>query len=404
MEILTLALTFFVGLGLGLVAGLWVTKSRQIALLSQIDFFQKQLKTQEQKDEEISEVINQQSQMMTQKFENLANKIFEEKSNKFSDMNQKSLFNLLNPLKEKLKDFETKVENTYSQERAERGVLRGELGKLLELNQIMSKEAHNLTTALKGESKTQGLWGELILDNILERSGLRKNEEYIVQGIDLDLKNEDGQRQQPDVIVNLPGNKHIIVDSKMSLKAFEACISATDHEEKEKQAKLHVRSLEDHIHSLSGKKYHSLTNLVSPDFVILFMPVEPAFSLAFQYKPEIFTQAWEKNIAIVSPTTLLTTLRTVAALWKQDRQQKNALEIARRGGLLYEKFAGLVKDFNDMGQKIEASLNAHVEIKRKLSEGRGNLISQVEDLKELGAKTQKSMPELIETSAPSEVN
>lgn len=401
MDVSTLILAFLAGTVLGGFIAAWIVKSRHSALQNQLDFYQQQLNTQTQKEEqkktELAQIFNQQSQIMTQQFENLAHRIFDEKSIKFSDLSQKNLFNILNPLKEKLKDFETKVENTYSQERAERGVLRGELGKLLELNQIMSKEAHNLTTALKGESKTQGLWGELILDNILERSGLRKNEEYTVQGIDLDLKNELGHRQQPDVVVHLPGDKHIIVDSKVSLKAFEASVSAMDAEEKEKQAKLHIRSLEEHIQSLSQKKYHLLSNLVSPDFVILFMPLEPAFSLAFQYKPEIFTEAWEKNIAIVSPTTLLTTLRTVAALWKQERQQKNAMDIARRGGLLYEKFANLVKDFNDMGQKIEASLGAHTEIKKKLSEGRGNLISQVEELKELGAKTQKSMPDLIDT-------
>ncbi|MEK6772532.1 MAG: DNA recombination protein RmuC [Bdellovibrionota bacterium] len=390
MEMLVFSLIFFGGTALGLVLGLWIMKIRQKASLSQIEFYQKQLSEQERKEKDLTQKISQQ-------FENLANRIFDEKTTKFSDLSQKSLAILLDPLREKLKDFEQKVENTYSQERAERGVLRGELGKLLELNQIMSKEANNLTRALKGESKTQGHWGELILDNILERSGLRKNEEYTVQGIDMDLKNEEGLRQQPDVIVHLPGNKHIIVDSKVSLKAFEASISASTAEEKEKQAKAHIRSLEEHIQSLSQKKYHLLSTLVSPDFVILFMPLEPAFALAFQYKPDIFSQAWEKNIAIVSPTTLLTTLRTVSALWKQERQQKNALEIARRGGLLYEKFAGLVKDFNDMGQKIESSLQAHTEIKKKLSEGRGNLMTQVEDLKELGAKTERTMPDLVET-------
>lgn len=390
MEFLLYSLIFFVGAGLGLFLSFWVMKIRQKALSGELAFYQKQLMDQEKKEKELS-------QKMAQQFENLAHRIFEEKTTKFSDLSEKSLAHLIDPLKEKLKDFEQKVENTYSQERAERGVLRGELGKLLELNQIMSKEANNLTRALKGESKTQGHWGELILDNILERSGLRKNEEYTVQGIDLDLKNELGQRQQPDVIVHLPGEKHIIVDSKVSLKAFEACVSATSEEERERQAKSHIRSLEEHIHSLSQKKYHLLSSLVSPDFVILFMPLEPAFSLAFQYKPDIFSQAWEKNIAIVSPTTLLTTLRTVSTLWKQERQQKNALEIARRGGLLYEKFAGLVKDFNDMGQKLESSLQTHTEIKKKLSEGRGNLMTQVEDLKELGAKTEKSLPELNES-------
>lgn len=334
------------------------------------------------------------SQRMNVQFENVAQKIFEEKSAKFTDQNHKNISSVLEPLKERLKDFEKKVEETYSTERSERGMLRGELTKLMELNKVMSAETHNLTKALKGESKTQGNWGELILENILERSGLRKGDEYIIQGTDMDLRGEEGQILRPDVIVNLPDDKHLIVDSKMTLVAYEQYSSAESPEEQERAGKFHIESLKKHIDGLSEKKYHAADKLISPDFVILFMPLEPAFALAFKLKADIFQYAWERNIAIVSPTTLLATLRTVAALWKQDRQEKNALEIAKRGGLLYEKFAGLLKDLQNLGEKLGAAQKAHEEVIKKVSEGRGNLIDQVEDLKRLGAKTEKSLPQL----------
>nr|WP_295904132.1 DNA recombination protein RmuC [uncultured Bdellovibrio sp.] len=357
-------------------------------LLSQSIQEQKSLMAEARKQQE--ELANR----MNVQFEVVAQKIFEEKSAKFTDQNHKNIASVLEPLKERIKDFEKKVEETYSTERSERGVLRGELTKLMELNKVMSAETQNLTKALKGEVKTQGNWGELILENILERSGLRKGDEYIIQGTDMDLRGEDGQILRPDVIVNLPDEKHLIVDSKMTLIAYEQYTSAETPEDQERAGKLHVESLKKHIDGLSEKKYHAADKLISPDFVILFMPLEPAFALAFKLKPELFQYAWERNVAIVSPTTLLATLRTVAALWKQDRQEKNALEIAKRGGLLYEKFAGLLKDLQNLGEKLGAAQKAHEEVIKKVSEGRGNLIDQVEDLKRLGAKTEKSLPQL----------
>lgn len=331
---------------------------------------------------------------MKMQFEVTAQKIFEEKSARFTDQNHKNIASVLEPLKERIKDFEKKVEETYSTERSERGMLRGELSKMMELNRVMSAETQNLTKALKGEVKTQGNWGELILENILERSGLRKGEEYIIQGTDLDLRGDDGQILRPDVIVNLPDEKHLIVDAKMTLVAYEQYASANTPEDLERTGKMHVEALKKHIDGLSEKKYHSAEKLITPDFVILFMPLEPAFALAFKLKPDLFNYAWERNIAIVSPTTLLATLRTVAALWKQDRQEKNALEIAKRGGLLYEKFAGLLKDLQNLGEKLGAAQKAHEDVIKKVSEGRGNLIDQVEDLKRLGAKTEKSLPQI----------
>lgn len=403
---------FVVGLGVGagvsffIISGRFRAKllqaqvsglenSKEVELLEQqVQNTEKQVSFYQQQYQELKTQQAELEKKMTQQFENLAHRIFDEKTTKWSDLSQKSLTSLLDPLKERLKDFEKKVEDTYSTERSERGMLRGEIQKLFELNQEMSSEAQNLTRALKGENKTQGNWGEMILENILERSGLRAGEEYTLQGSEMSLKDEEGSRALPDVIINLPGGKHIIIDSKMTLKAYEAASSADNEEDRLRNEKLHVKSLEDHIQGLSQKKYHDLEKLITPDFVILFMPLEPAFSKAFQLKPDIFNWAWEKNIAVVSPTTLLTTLRTVAALWKQERQQKNALEIAKRGGLLYDKFAGLLKDFNDLGIKLNDAQKFHSEIVSKIQTGRGNLMSQAEELKEMGVKTQKSLPEL----------
>lgn len=399
------AFTFIAG---ALMAGLVVYFKLKAQAVTEKAQLQGDLQALQMKNDLLSQSLSEQKNLMTEtrkqqedlatrmnaQFEVMAQKIFEEKSAKFTDQNQKNISSILDPLKERIKDFEKKVEETYSTERSERGMLRGELSKLMELNKVMSAETQNLTKALKGEVKTQGNWGELILENILERSGLRKGEEYIVQGTDLDLRGEDGQILRPDVVVSLPDEKHLIVDSKMSLIAYEQYSSSDTLEDQERAGKLHVESLKKHIDGLSEKKYHSLDKLISPDFVILFMPLEPAFALAFKLKPELFQYAWERNVAIVSPTTLLATLRTVAALWKQDRQEKNALEIAKRGGLLYEKFAGLLKDLQNLGEKLGAAQKAHEEVIKKVSEGRGNLMDQVEDLKRLGAKTQKSLPQL----------
>ncbi|MBC7457858.1 MAG: DNA recombination protein RmuC, partial [Bdellovibrionaceae bacterium] len=296
-------------------------------------------------------------------------------------------------LKERIKDFEKKVDDTYSQERYERGHLKGEISKLIELNTTMSKEAHNLVLALKGENKTQGNWGEMILENILERSGLRKGEEYFTQET---VRSAEGDMLRPDVIVRLPDGKHLIVDSKMTLVAYEAYCSANDEGAKEKAGLAHVESLKRHVNELSEKKYHLAEKIISPDFVMLFMPLEPAFALAFQLKPDLFNQAWGKNIAIVSPTTLLATLRTVTSLWKQERQQKNALEIAKLGGGLYDKFVGVVSDIDQLGKKIKSVSETHDQLIVKISTGKGNLISQVEKLKELGVKTEKSLPQITE--------
>jgi DNA recombination protein RmuC len=350
---------------------------------------------------ELTQVSAEQGQAASQllqntlklQFESLAQKIFDEKSTKMTDQNFQQLNTILSPLKERIKEFEQKVNLSYDTEQKERSQLKGEILKLIDLNQTMSKDAQNLTLALKGENKTQGNWGELILENILERSGLRKNEEYFTQET---LTGADGKIQRPDVIVRLPDGKHLIVDSKVTLVAYEASVSASNASDSEKYAIEHVESLKRHVSQLSEKKYHLAEKIISPDFVMLFMPLEPAFAMAFRLKPDLFEQAWDKNVAIVSPTTLLSTLRTVSSLWKQERQQQNALEIAKLGGALYDKFAGIVKDMETMGKQLDTAKGTHDEILKKMNSGRGNLISQVEKLKELGVKADKSLPPALE--------
>lgn len=381
----TTILAFIAGFIFAAIGGWILYRMKLQSFELQSTFLQQNLDQMKQQQTELQ-------QQMTQQFENMAQKIFEEKSTKFASQNLLNLTSVLDPLKERLKDFEKKVEDTYGQERSERGALRGELSKLMDLNRLMSNETANLTRALKGEVKTQGNWGELILENILERSGLRKGEEYILQGTNMDLRGEDGEIQRPDVIVKLPDGKHLVVDSKMTLNAYEAYSNCNSPEEQERLGKLHVESLRKHIDGLSEKKYYANEKLISPDFVILFMPLEPAFALAFKVKPELFQTSWDKQIAIVSPTTLLTTLRTVASLWKQERQQKNALDIAKKGGLLYDKFVGLVKDIENLGDKLGSAQKAHDDVISKLATGKGNLIRQVEELKSMGVKTEKSLP------------
>lgn len=390
------AFFYFITFSLGASLGAWFINS-QLAKklqakneeLTKLQVEMANLQSQNQNFEMLNKQMNSQ-------FETLANKIFDDKSQKFSDQNVKNLLTLLDPFKERLKDFEKKVEETYSTERAERGTLRGELSKLVELNVRMSNEAQNLTKALKGDNKTMGNWGELILESILEKSGLRVDEEYTLQGSDMSLKNDSGKDIRPDVIINLPDGKHLIVDSKVSLKDYDAYIQSDDETQREVFAKNHVESLKRHIDGLSEKKYHSAEKLLTPDFVILFMPIEPAFALAFKYRPDLLQYAWDRNIALVSPTTLLTTLRTVSTIWKQERQERNALEIAKRGGALYDKFVLFVEDLEKLGVQIQGVQKAHSSVMNKLTDGTGNLLRQVELLRELGAKAEKKIaPHLL---------
>lgn len=329
-------------------------------------------------------------------FENLANKILDDKSQKFTEQNKNNLDIILNPLKEKIKDFEQKVEKAYKEESTERITLKAEIKHLIELNKQVSEDASNLATALKGDNKMQGNWGEVILEKILENSGLIKDREYKTQ---VSTSNDEGSRIQPDVVIYLPDNKHIVIDSKVSLTAYTESISAIDETEKQKFVKAHIDSIKTHIKTLSEKNYQSAEGIISPDFVLMFVPTESSFSLAVKTDMDLFNFAWDKKVVIVSPSTLLATLKTISSIWKQERQTRNALEIAIQGGKLYDKFEGLIKDLIEVGKKMDGAKQSYADAMNKLSTGKGNLIKGVENLKNLGAKATKTLPtQLIERS------
>jgi len=343
---------------------------------------------QKRLEEQKSDIENLQ-QRFTKEFENLANKILDEKSQKFTEQNRLNLDQVLLPLKDRIKEFELKVDTVYKTESAERNTLKGEIKNLVELNKQISEEASNLARALKGDSKKQGNWGEIILEKILERSGLVKGEEYDVQ---VSTSNDEGRRFQPDVVVMLPDNKHIIVDAKVSLVAYEAMVNAENEEGRERAMQDHLVSVRSHIRSLAEKNYQGSGDFTSPDFVLLFMPIESSFGAALQGDNDLFSFAWDRKIVIVSPSTLLATLRTIASIWKQERQTRNALEIARQGGALYDKFANFVSDLVDVGKKMDSAKAGYVEAMNKLTNGSGNILRRVEELKKLGAKATKQLP------------
>jgi DNA recombination protein RmuC len=336
--------------------------------------------------------IQELQEKFTKEFENLANRIFEEKSQRFTDQNRSSLDEILKPLSERIKDFEKKVNDIHLNDTKERASLTQQLKSLHELNQQMTREASNLTRALKGDTKSQGSWGEFILESILEKSGLVRDREYIVQTM---MTDEDGRRYRPDVIIMLPDNKSIIIDSKVSLTAYEVFCSADDDEEKARALASHISSIRTHIKQLSQKSYQSIYHLKSLDFVMLFMPVEPAFALAMQNDTNLWNDAFERNIVIVSPTTLLATLRTICNIWKQEKMNRNALEIAEKGGALYDKFEAMMKDLIEVGNRLRQTQNSYDDAMKKLHTGRGNIILQVEKIKQLGAKTTKTLPKTL---------
>lgn len=332
--------------------------------------------------------VEQLNQRFKTEFENLASKILEEKSVKFTEQNKQSLDGILTPLRERIKDFEDKVQKVYDTEAAERNMLKGEIKQLMGLNQQMHQDTQNLTKALKGDNKTQGNWGEFILESILEKSGLVKDREYRTQE---SITTEDGKRYQPDVVINLPDGKCLVVDSKVSLVAYERYVSAEDELIKVQALKEHGQSFKSHIKGLSDKNYQNLYGIKSLDFVLLFVPIESAFAAAVQYDNQLFNDAFERNIVIVSPSTLLATLRTVANIWRQESQSKNAIEIANRAGDMYDKFVGFVDDLIVLGNKMRDSQKAYEGAMSKLHQGSGNLVKRAEDLKKLGAKANKAL-------------
>jgi DNA recombination protein RmuC len=345
-------------------------------------------RSQQEKMQEQKVEIEQIRVQFQREFENVAEKLLKEKSKEFIDVNRNNLDMILNPLKENLKAFEDKVEKVYNMEAAERNTLKGVITQLMDLNKQISDEAQNLTKALKGDNKKQGNWGEVILERVLERSGLVKDQEYRIQAA---MQATDGTRYQPDVIIDLPDEKHLIIDSKVSLIAYERLVNAETEEDRKLFAKAHVESIKNHIGGLSAKKYHDLYKINSPDFVLLFVPIESSFSIAVQLDGELFNYAWDKKVVIVSPSTLLATLRTIASMWKQERQNRNVLEIARLSGDMYDKFVGFLDDMDSIGRNINQTQTAYNSALNKLSEGRGNLATTAEKIKKLGAKADKQI-------------
>nr|WP_321454159.1 DNA recombination protein RmuC [uncultured Carboxylicivirga sp.] len=342
-----------------------------------------------QQIKELKEEKKQIEKGLTSEFENIAHRILNKNAEQISLDQNKRLSDVLNPFKEKIESFERKVNETYEKELRDKLNLEAEVKRLYELNQKISIEAVNLTKALKGDVKKMGNWGELILERVLEQSGLRQGNEYEREVVD---KNSDGKIIRPDVIVHLPEEKHIIIDSKVSLNAYERYVNADDEESKSSALKEHLLSVRKHINELHDKKYASSASFNTPDFVLMFIPVEASFAAAVEADHDLFSSAWEKKIVPVSPSTLLATLRTIASIWKQENQNKNALEIAQRSGDLYDKLVGFISDLEKIGKAIDLA-NGHFDnAMNKLSTGKGNLISRAEKIRELGAKNTKQIP------------
>lgn len=366
------------------------TEKEEFAILlakKENDFDNLLERTKEQKEE----LINLQEKF-NKEFENLANKILEEKTQKFTEQNKENLKNILSPLQDKIQHFEKKVEDTHKESIDYHAALRQQILGLREMNEQMSKETINLTKALKGDSKMQGNWGELVLERVLEKSGLEKGREYEVQQ---SFTSEDGTRILPDVIINLPDGKKMVVDSKVSLTAYEKYVNEEDDVLQNSYLKEHVNSVKRHVEQLGDKRYQDIYQMESPDFVLLFIPIEPAFALALQEDASLYNKAFEKNIVIVTPSTLLATLRTIDSMWTNQKQQENAIEIARQAGALYDKFEGFVSDLIKIGKKMDEAKVEYSSAMNKLTEGKGNLVTSAEKLKKMGAKAKKALPEAI---------
>lgn len=359
------------------------TQNQQLAR-AEADFGNLQEKLESQKKE-----MESLQQKFTTEFENIATKILKQNTEEFSVANQKSMTELMLPLKEKIQVFEKKVEDTYEKGLKDQTDLKAELKKLHDLNLKISNEANNLTRALKGDVKKQGNWGEVILERILERSGLTEGREYEKQA---SILSENGQRFQPDVVIHLPDQKHIVVDSKVSLVAYERLVNAENEKDRPTFVKEHLQSVRNHIKILSEKHYQNSPNFNSPDFVLLFVPIESSFSIAVQEDQELFSYAWDNKVVIVSPSTLLATLRTIASIWQQENQTRNALEIARQSGALYDKFVGFIADMESIGKSLDNTRKTYDQATNKLYSGSGNLVKRADNIRKLGAKTTKELP------------
>jgi DNA recombination protein RmuC len=351
-----------------------------------------ELKEEARRSVENLQILNDAKKTLQVQFENLANQIFAEKTRTFADQSKANLETILSPFKEKIVEFEKKITEVYTTEGKERHSLIKEVQRLQELNQKIGEDAANLTKALKGDTRTQGTWGEIILERILEESGLRKGIEYNSQG---GFRDTDGKLLKPDVIVHLPEKKDIIIDSKVSLVAYEKYVRTEDVDERNQAVKQHLLSINAHLKSLESKRYDELPGVKSLDFVLMFIPIESAFMLAIDKDSEIFRKAFDQNIMIVSPSTLLVTLRTIQNIWRYEYQNKNALEIAEKAGNLYDKFVSFVADLERIGDHIDYTRKAYDGAHNKLVSGKGNLISRTQMLIELGVKSRKQMPDSV---------
>ena len=340
------------------------------------------------------QLLDDARKQLSKEFENLANRIFDEKSDRFNQSSQNTLNLALNPLKQQLTDFKQKVEDVYDKDSRDRSHLLAELDQLKKLNLQMSDDALNLTQALKGDNKAQGNWGEVVLERVLEESGLRKGHEYDTQ---VNLSDREGRRRNPDVIIRLPENKDIIIDAKVSLVDYERLCSSGDEAEKQQALKQHAASIRNHIRGLSVKAYENLDSVRSLDFVFIFIPIESAFMAAFEYDQSMFQEAYEKNIIVVGPTTLLATLRTVQSVWRYERQNKNAEEIARQAGAMHDKFVSFVDDMEKIERSLEQATESHRLAMNKLSMGRGSLVGRTLKLEALGAKVKKKIPASVQS-------
>lgn len=345
-----------------------------------------------ERNKEYRQEVEQLQEKFTKEFEVLAQKILEEKTTKFTEQNKENLKTILSPLQEKIQLFEKKVEDTHKESIDYHAALRQQILGLREMNEKMSQETINLTKALKGDNKMQGNWGELVLERVLEKSGLEKDREYFVQQ---SFTTPEGQRLQPDVVIALPDGKKMIVDSKVTLTAYERLCNAASEEEQKQHLREHLIAIHRHVEQLSSKNYYDLYQMESPDFVLLFIPIESAFAVALQEDNTLYNKAFEKNIVIVTPSTLLATLKTINSMWTNQKQQENALEIARQAGALYDKFEGFVTDLIKIGKKMDEAKIEYQGAMNKLTEGKGNLISSVERLKKMGAKAKKAMPDAL---------
>jgi len=366
------------------------------ALRDQFTTEQQRLSTKVAELTAILESERSMEEQLSNRFKSLASDILEDKSKRFTEQNQTNLNQLLEPLKVKITEFQSKVQEVYVQEGKDRSALAEQVKQLMTLNNQLSKDAHNLTSALKGQSKTQGNWGEFILERVLETSGLRRGHEYDVQE---SHTRADGTRAQPDVVVHLPEDRHLVVDAKVSLKSYEEYANAETEHQRDSAMKRHLDSVRGHIRELSVKNYQQIYGLKSLDFVLMFIPVEPAFMLAIAHDSDLWQDAWKKNVLLVSPSTLLFVLRTVAHLWRQEQQNRNSQEIASRGAELYDKLAGFVEDLDNLGTKLHQAQKAYDGAYGKFTGGRGNVIRQAELLKELGVRPAKHLPQsLIEAA------